>query len=162
MFLQVCFDDWITSLKELSEDNLFAVILVICVFVLLVFVLYYRHKIRKERKLQSRQRELEYDVASRRRISPRMKQAVLERDNYTCQICGISQGFLDELCPGLGDYLLLETDHIRSVKRGGSGNDIDNLQCLCWRCNRKKGGNKTNRDVEEEIDYGIWYLEQPQ
>ena len=162
MFLQVCFDDWITSLKELSEDNLFAVILVICVFVLLVFVLYYRHKIRKERKLQSRQRELEYEVASRRRISPRMKQAVLERDNYTCQICGISQGFLDELCPGLGDYLLLETDHIRSVKRGGSGNDIDNLQCLCWRCNRKKGGNKTNRDVEEEIDYGIWYLEQPQ
>lgn len=162
MFLQVCFDDWITSLKEFSEDNLFAVILVICVFVLLVFVLYYRHKIRKERKLQSRQRELEYEVASRRRISPRMKQAVLERDNYTCQICGISQGFLDELCPGLGDYLLLETDHIRSVKRGGSGNDIDNLQCLCWRCNRKKGGNKTNRDVKEEIDYGIWYLEQPQ
>lgn len=153
--------EWLTSLKAASEDNLLAVILAICIFVLLVFVLYYRHKIRKEHRTQVRQRESEYEVASRRRISPRMKQAVLERDNYTCQICGISQGFLDELCPGLGDYLLLETDHIRSVKRGGSGNDIDNLQCLCWRCNRKKGGNKTNRDVEEEIDYGIWHLEQP-
>lgn len=153
--------EWLASLKAVLEDNLFAVILAICVFVLFVFVLYYRHKIHKEQKWQARQRESEYEVASRRRISPRMKQAVLERDNYTCQICGISQGFLDELCLGLGDYLLLETDHIRSVKRGGSGNDIDNLQCLCWRCNRKKGGNKTNRDVEEEIDYGIWHLEQP-
>ena len=33
--------------------------------------------------------------------------------------------------------------------------DEDNLQVLCWKCNRKKGGNKTNEDVLESIDYGI-------
>ena len=62
---------------------------------------------------------------------------------------------MDELCPGLGDYLLLEIDHIESVASGGSGKDEDNLQVLCCRCNRKKGGELTNEEVLEEIDYGI-------
>ena len=57
------------------------------------------------------------EVAGRRRINPRMKQDILERDDYTCQICGISKQFLDDLCPGLGDYLLLEIDHIESDKK---------------------------------------------
>lgn len=87
-----------------------------------------------------------------------MKQAILERDNYTCQICGISRGFLDHFIPGLGDYLLLEIDHIDSVANGGTGKDEDNLQVLCWRCNRKKGGDKTNEDVADTINYGMKYL----
>ena len=86
------------------------------------------------------------------------KTEVFERDNYTCQICGISKDYLDSLCEGLGDYLLLEADHIRSVSQGGTGKDVDNLQCLCWRCNRKKGGRRTNEQVRDMIDYGIEYL----
>ncbi|MBR5421926.1 MAG: HNH endonuclease [Lachnospiraceae bacterium] len=89
-----------------------------------------------------------------------MKRMILERDEYTCQICGISRDFVDELCPGLGDYLLLEIDHIESVAQGGSGRDGDNLQVLCWRCNRKKGGRRTNEQVRETIDYGIDFLEE--
>lgn len=99
------------------------------------------------------------DVARRRRIRLSDKQEAFERDNYTCQICGISRDFLDDLCPGLGDYLLLEADHIRSVSQGGTGRDIDNIQCLCWRCNRKKGGMRTNEEVRELIDYGIDFLQ---
>jgi 5-methylcytosine-specific restriction endonuclease McrA len=99
------------------------------------------------------------DVARRRRIRISDKNEVFERDNYTCQICGISRDFLDDLCPGLGDYLLLEADHIRSVSQGGTGRDVDNLQCLCWRCNRKKGGTRTNEEVRDMIDYGIDYLQ---
>ena len=74
------------------------------------------------------------------------------------QICGISKDYLDSLCEGLGDYLLLEVDHIQSVSQGGTGDDIDNLQCLCWRCNRKKGGRRTNEQVRNMIDYGMDYL----
>ena len=106
-----------------------------------------------------RKKEAEREVAGRRRITPKMKQYILERDDYTCQICGISRDFLDELSPGLGDYLLLEIDHIESVARGGNGKDEDNLQVLCWRCNRKKGGKLTNAQVRRMIDYGVDLLE---
>ena len=101
----------------------------------------------------------EKEVAGRRRITPKMKQYILERDNYTCQICGISKGFLDDLYDGLGDYLLLEIDHVNSVANGGTGSDEDNLQVLCWRCNRTKGRDRTNQEVKQLIDYGVEYLE---
>ena len=105
-----------------------------------------------------RQERLQKDIAQRRRIRVADKNEVFERDNYTCQICGISRDYLDSFCEGLGDYLLLEADHIQSVEQGGTGSDVDNLQCLCWRCNRKKGGRKTNEQVRRIIDYGIKYL----
>lgn len=143
------------SFDELtSHPKIMALLLVIVAVALLVIFFRYKWLRRSIRRQKQKQREL----SQRRYIRSSDKEAVFERDNYTCQICGISRDFLEDLCPGLGDYLLLEADHIRSVKRGGSGDDIDNLQCLCWRCNRKKGGNKTNKEVQDEIDYGIWYL----
>jgi hypothetical protein len=105
-------------------------------------------------KLQEQQTQKQ-DVTRRRRVTQTMKNNVLLRDNKTCQICGISYDFLENLCQGLGDYLLLEVDHIQSVANGGNGKQEDNLQCLCWRCNRTKGKNKTNDDVKSSIDYGI-------
>lgn len=126
---------------------------VVLVALFAVTVLYRSRESRIRRKEQA-----EREVAVRRRIRPSDKREVFERDNYTCQICGISRDYLDSFCEGLGDYLLLEADHIRSVSQGGTGRDIDNLQCLCWRCNRKKGGNKTNEQVRDMIDYGIGYL----
>lgn len=143
------------SFDELtSHPKIMALLLVIVAVALLVIFFRYKWLRRSIRRQKQKQREL----SQRRYIRSSDKEAVFERDNYTCQICGISRDFLEDLSPGLGDYLLLEADHIRSVKRGGSGNDIDNLQCLCWRCNRKKGGNKTNQEVESDIDYGIKYL----
>jgi 5-methylcytosine-specific restriction endonuclease McrA len=50
---------------------------------------------------------------------------VFERDNYTCQMCGSDQEWL-------------ECDHIKPVALGGS-HEMDNLQTLCRSCNRKKG-----------------------
>lgn len=142
--------------KLTSHPKIMALLLVIVAVALLVIFFRYKWLRRSIRRQKQKQREL----SQRRYIRSSDKEAVFERDNYTCQICGISRDFLEDLCPGLGDYLLLEADHIRSVKCGGSGNDIDNLQCLCWRCNRKKGGNKTNQEVQDEIDYGISYLEE--
>lgn len=129
----------------------FAIILAAVLILLLVVALRY-----KSQQYSILRKEIEQrDVSWRRRIRQSDKNEVFERDNYTCQICGISRDFLDSLCDGLGDYLLLEADHIRSVSQGGSGKDIDNLQCLCWRCNRKKGGMRTNEQVRRMIDYGM-------
>jgi 5-methylcytosine-specific restriction endonuclease McrA len=59
-----------------------------------------------------------------------LREAVKQRDNYTCQKCGNS--VLKE------PNLLLEVDHIIPVAKGGK-TEPDNLQTLCWRCNRAKG-----------------------
>lgn len=54
------------------------------------------------------------------------------RDNHTCQnpVCGVSVA--------AEPHLLLEVDHIIPVSRGGLSHP-ENLQTLCWRCNRTKG-----------------------
>jgi len=52
------------------------------------------------------------------------------RDNYTCLQCGVSLT--------VEPHLLLEVDHIVPVSKGGLSTP-ENLQTLCWRCNRSKG-----------------------
>ena len=66
----------------------------------------------------------------RKLMTPELREQVLIRDNYTCQKCGISK----ENEPNL----LLEVDHIVPVSKGGI-TELDNLQTLCWKCNRQKG-----------------------
>lgn len=61
-----------------------------------------------------------------------LREAIKKRDNYTCCICGNS--IYKE------PNLLLEVDHIIPVSKGGK-TVANNLQTLCWRCNRKKGNN---------------------
>ena len=61
----------------------------------------------------------------------RLRQKVLARDNYRCQIqaAGICAGFGVKLKPSL-----LEIDHIRPVERGGS-DAMSNLRAACRLCN---------------------------
>ena len=130
-----------------------AFLLAVAVLVMAFFAYLYRRQQNQLMKQEMMYRE----IAGRRRIRAADKKYVFERDNYTCQICGMSKGYLDSFEEGLGDYLLLEADHIQSVAQGGTGDDVDNLQCLCWRCNRKKGGRRTNEEVMDMIDYGIGF-----
>ena len=62
-------------------------------------------------------------------MTPQQRDAILRRDNWTCQCCGNSV-FLEP-------NLLLEVDHIIPVSAGGK-TEPSNLQTLCWKCNRKK------------------------
>ena len=62
-----------------------------------------------------------------RDVSLKKRTAVLERDNYTCQMCGKNRY----------DGVKLEVDHIIPVSKGGSDN-MSNLQTLCFDCNRGK------------------------
>lgn len=146
-------------------DNKLVIILVALLAIVFLALIRAKRKQRESRKKYNKLKqsvdeatEYKHETSKRRYVSRTMKAQILERDNRTCQICGISKAYLDSFAEGLGDYLLFEIDHITPVASGGSGSDADNLQVLCWRCNRKKGKDKTNEEVAENIDYGIKYL----
>ncbi len=62
-------------------------------------------------------------------MTSKLRLQIKERDNYTCKMCGNST-FSEP-------NLLLEIDHILPVAKGGCTTE-DNLQTLCWKCNRSK------------------------
>nr|DAQ23896.1 MAG TPA: TM2 domain [Caudoviricetes sp.] len=84
------------------------------------FILFLSEKIRFNKSV----------AGQRALMTSKLRQRIKERDNYTCQCCGVSV----EQEP----HLLLEIDHIVPVSKGGLTTE-DNLQTLCWRCNRSKG-----------------------
>lgn len=66
-------------------------------------------------------------------MTSKLRDHIKKRDNYTCCQCGNS--IYAE------PNLLLEIDHIIPVSKGGCTVE-ENLQTLCWKCNRAKS-NKT-------------------
>lgn len=70
-------------------------------------------------------------VAGQRALmTSRLREKIKERDGHTCKSCGVS--VYDE------KNLLLEIDHIIPLSKGGITSE-ENLQTLCWKCNRSKG-----------------------
>jgi len=59
-----------------------------------------------------------------------LREKIKSRDNFSCKKCSLS--IRDE------KNLLLEIDHVIPLSKGGITSE-DNLQTLCWRCNRTKG-----------------------
>ncbi len=66
-------------------------------------------------------------------INLKLRQKVLERDSYRCQLCGI--GASDKYPDG--SNVRLEVDHIIPLKQGGKTTE-ENLWVLCSRCNAGK------------------------
>ncbi|MBQ3000821.1 MAG: HNH endonuclease [Oscillospiraceae bacterium] len=62
-------------------------------------------------------------------MTRKLRNFIKERDNFTCCNCQNST----QAEPNL----LLEIDHIIPVAKGGCTTE-DNLQTLCWKCNRAK------------------------
>ena len=60
----------------------------------------------------------------RKSLSVRKRFLVFRRDRYRCRLCGRSG-------------VELEVDHLIPASQGGS-DAVDNLQTLCWDCNRGK------------------------
>ncbi|MBQ8379126.1 MAG: HNH endonuclease [Oscillospiraceae bacterium] len=70
-------------------------------------------------------------VAGQRALmTSQLREYIKKRDNYTCKYCGVSTQ--NE------PHLLLEIDHIIPLSKNGLTTE-DNLQTLCWKCNRTKG-----------------------
>lgn len=95
----------------------------------------------KRNELELKKKSIEEMVASdvyntglqtveRKKMTNNLRKFILERDDYTCQVCGASLH---------NDFnLKLEVDHIVPISKGGK-TDPSNLQTLCRKCNRSKG-----------------------
>lgn len=70
-----------------------------------------------------------YHSSQRNAMTPEVRNSIIRRDNWTCQRCGNS--VYKE------PNLLLEVDHIIPISKGGK-TEPNNLQTLCWKCNRSK------------------------
>lgn len=57
-------------------------------------------------------------------VTPSLRYDVMQRDNFTCVLCGATQK----------DGIKLHVDHIRPVSKGGK-TEMDNLRTLCSTCN---------------------------
>ncbi len=94
-------------------------------------------------------RMLKKVIYKKKNIPLWVKKKIIERDNFTCQICSKvgeedESGFAIEYVR-TGDYdrswmrqIRFEIDHIIPEFRGGQ-NTEDNLQLVCRGCNRSKG-----------------------
>ena len=80
-------------------------------------------------KMSERIRFRKSAAGQRALMTTRLRSFIKDRDNHTCQTCTISVA--------AEPHLLLEVDHITPVSRGGMSTP-ENLQTLCWRCNRTK------------------------
>lgn len=70
-----------------------------------------------------------YHAKNQRRLMTRaLREQIMQRDNYTCQICG----------KYMPDEVGLHVDHIIPVAKGGKSVP-SNLQVLCSKCNGRKG-----------------------
>lgn len=76
--------------------------------------------------------------AQRSLMTNRLRNIIKIRDNYTCQMCAAST---EEQ-----SLLLLEVDHIIPVSKGGLSTP-ENLQTLCWKCNRTKSDKILNSPI---------------
>ena len=70
------------------------------------------------------------DYQFSRGISGRIRAQVLERNGYTCQMCGAAPGELSEH----GRKIRLQIGHIVDRSHGGK-DDLPNLRALCSDCN---------------------------
>jgi hypothetical protein len=62
-------------------------------------------------------------------MTAKLRHSIKTRDSYTCRYCSVSLA--------VEPHLLLEVDHIVPLSKGGL-TTAENLQTLCWRCNRTK------------------------
>ena len=81
-------------------------------------------------------------------MTNKLREHIKNRDNYTCCNCGNSIHHEPNL--------LLEIDHIIPVSKGGYTVE-NNLQTLCWKCNREKSNKTTLNDNEQNKTNSMTY-----
>lgn len=81
-----------------------------------------------------------------RGISGKLRRQILERNGYTCQICGAGAGEDSGCQPGT--RCRLQIDHIIPISHGGTDNE-HNLRAVCAAYNKDKANLKvpTSRDA---------------
>ncbi len=90
------------------------------------------------------------DVNFVRGISQKLRAEVLDRNGFTCQMCGKTPGDID---PDTGRKVRLHIGHIVDKKLGGK-DELSNLRTLCSTCNQGA------KNITLEKPSAIWLLSQ--
>ncbi|NCO51507.1 MAG: HNH endonuclease [Deltaproteobacteria bacterium] len=85
-----------------------------------------------------------------RTISARIRAEVLDRNGFTCQMCGLTPGEID---PATGRPVRLHIGHIKDKTLGGK-DELANLRALCSTCNQGA------KNITSEKPSSIWLLSQ--
>jgi hypothetical protein len=85
-----------------------------------------------------------------RGISARLRAAVLDRNGFTCQMCGLTPGDID---PNTGRKVRLHVGHIVDKSHGGE-DELSKLRTLCSTCNQGA------KNIMTEKPSAIWLLSQ--
>lgn len=83
-----------------------------------------------------------------RAISARLRAEVLDRNGFTCQMCGITPGEID---PSTKRKVRLHIGHIKDKTLGGK-DELSNLRALCSTCNQGA------KNITTEKPSTIWLL----
>lgn len=89
-------------------------------------------------------------VSFSRPISAKLRAEVLDRNGFTCQMCGLTPGEID---PYTGRKVRLHIGHIKDKSLGGE-DELSNLRALCSTCNQGA------KNVTTEKPTAIWLLSQ--
>lgn len=85
-----------------------------------------------------------------RNLSARLRAEVLDRNGFTCQMCGLTPGDID---PSTQRKVRLHIGHIKDKSLGGK-DELANLRALCSTCNQGA------KNVTGEKPTGVWLLSQ--
>lgn len=83
-------------------------------------------------------------------ISAKLRAEVLDRNGFTCQMCGLTPGDID---PSTGRKVRLHIGHIKDKSLGGL-EELSNLRALCSTCNQGA------KNITAEKPRAIWLLSQ--
>jgi hypothetical protein len=89
-------------------------------------------------------------LAFARGISAKLRAEVLDRNGFTCQMCGLTPGDVD---PATGRKVRLHLGHIKDKSLGGK-EELSNLRALCSTCNQGA------KNITGEKPTGLWLLSQ--
>ncbi len=85
-----------------------------------------------------------------RSISAKLRAEVLDRNGFTCQMCGLTPGDID---PSTDRKVRLHLGHIKDKSLGGR-DELSNLRALCSTCNQGA------KNITSEKPSQIWLLSQ--
>ncbi len=90
------------------------------------------------------------NITFSRSMSAKLRAEVLDRNGFTCQMCGLTPGEID---PETGRKVRLHIGHIVDKNIGGK-EELSNLRTLCSTCNQGA------KNITTEKPTGLWLLSQ--